>query len=113
VCSVSIFQPQPGQELTKLCIEKGFLSPDKPMVTFTSESLLDMPPPYLSAKEIKNLWRVFMLYVTLPKEYYPQIEKCEKDYDNHKELFEELLKLRWEKYDFAKARQEMSMLPEC
>ncbi|MBI2102535.1 B12-binding domain-containing radical SAM protein [Candidatus Woesearchaeota archaeon] len=113
VLSVSIFQPQPGQELTKLCIEKGFLSPDTPMVTFTQESLLNMPPPYLSAKEIKNLWRVFALYVALPKEYYPDIEKCEKDFENKQQLYNDLMKLRWEKYDFAKQRNEKSMLPEC
>ncbi|HLC90284.1 MAG TPA: radical SAM protein [Candidatus Nanoarchaeia archaeon] len=113
VCSVSIFQPQPGQELTKLCIEKGFLSPDKPMVTFTQESLLEMPPPYLSAEEIKNLWRVFMLYVALPEEYYPQIKRCEVDYEANQELFERLMALRWEKFDFAKLRNEKIMLPEC
>jgi len=113
VCSVSIFQPQPGQELTKLCLKEGFLSEDQPMVTFTQESLLNMPQPYLSAEEIKQLWRVFILYVALPKEYYPIIELCEKDYDNNQELFEKLMNLRWEKYDFAKLRNEKSMLPEC
>jgi len=109
VSSVSIFQPLPGQELTKLCIEKGFITGREPMATFTSHSILNMPSPYLSAKEIKNLWRVFVLYSTLPEEYYPDIQKCESDYDNNKDLFEKLVQLRWE-HDYAKERRDISLL---
>ena len=109
VSSVAIFQPLPGQQLTRLCIEKGFITGKEPLATFTSHSVLDMPAPYLSAKEIKNLWRTFVLYSTLPLDYYSDIQKCETDYENNIELFDQLIKLRWQ-YDYAKERQELSLL---
>lgn len=107
VSSISIFQPLPGQALTKLCIEKGFMTGLEPMNTFTSGSILKMPPPYVSAKEILNFWRVFALYCSLPKKYYPQIELCEKDFENNKKLYDELIDLRWKSYDYAKKRKEI------
>lgn len=90
---VSIFQPLPGTKLRELCIKKRFITGDEPLATFTSGSVLKMPQ--ISAEEISNLRRTFMLYAKLSKDYYPQIEKCEKDYENNKELFKELVDLRW------------------
>ena len=110
VSSISIFQPLPGQELTQLCIENGFITGKEPMATFTSSSLLKMPPPYLSAEDIFNLRRTFALYVSLPKEYYPQIEKCEKDYESNKKLFEDLIDLKWKSYDYSVIREEIKMV---
>jgi radical SAM superfamily enzyme YgiQ (UPF0313 family) len=109
VASVAIFQPLPGQKITKLCIEKGFISGKEPMATFTSHSLLNMPKPYLSGNEIRDLWRTFMLYSSLPKEYYGDIEKCEKDIENNQELFDKLVMLRWEKYDLAKEKGDIML----
>jgi len=111
VASVAIFQPLPGQKVTKLCIEKGFITGKEPMATFTSHSLLNMPKPYLSGQEIHDLWRTFMLYSSLPKEYYGDIEKCEKDIGNNQELFDKLIKLRWEKYDLAKEKGDIALCP--
>ncbi|MCK5602894.1 B12-binding domain-containing radical SAM protein [Candidatus Pacearchaeota archaeon] len=91
--SVSIFQPLPGQKLTELCIKEGFITGNEPMATFTSGSVLKMPQ--ISAKEILNLRRTFMLYAKLPKEYYPEIEKCERDFEGNQDLFEKLVNLRW------------------
>ena len=51
--------------------------------------------PRLSANEIVNLRRTFTLYAFLPEKYYPDIEKCEKDYLSNKELLKELVQLRW------------------
>lgn len=110
VSSISIFQPLPGQELTRLCIEKGFITGKEPMATFTSGSLLKMPPPYLSKEEITNLRKTFALYTSLPKEYYPQIEKCEKDYESNKKLFDDLVDLRWKSYDYSATREEIKMV---
>lgn len=109
VLSVSILQPMPGQELTNICIENGFISGNEPMATFTSHSILNMPKPYLSGKEIKNMWRTFVLYSTLPKKYYPDIYRCEVDYENNKDLFNKLVEIRWE-YDYSKFRHENSLL---
>ena len=93
---VSIFQPQPGQKLTQLCIDKKYITGKEPLETFTSASILKMPQ--LSAKEITELRRCFMLYAKLPLKYYKDIEKCELDYENNRELFDKLVDLRW-KYD--------------
>ena len=90
---VNIFQPMPGQRLTDLCIKEGFLTGKEKLTNFTSRSILRMPQ--ISPEEILNLRRVFLLYAMLPKKYYEKIEKCEKDYDNNKSLYEELVSLRW------------------
>ena len=93
VAIVSIFQPLPGQVLRKICIEEGFITGNEPMPTFTGNSILKMPQ--ISSDQIVNLRRTFLLYAYLPKQYYPQIEKCEKDYNNNKELYKELVDIRW------------------
>ncbi len=95
--SVAIFQPLPGIKLRKICLEEGLITGNEKSAVFTSESVLKMPQ--ISAKEISDLARTFMLYAKLPKNYYPQIEKCEKDYENNKELFQELVALRWKLED--------------
>ena len=110
VSSISIFQPLPGQALTQLCIEKGFITGKEPMNTFTSGSSLKMPAPYLSAREIVNFWRVFALYCSLPKKYFPQIELCENDFNSNKKLFESLVALRWKSYDYSQKRDEMRVV---
>jgi len=110
VASVSIFQPYPGQELTKVCVEKGFVSKDAQPGTFVSDSLLDMPKPYLSKSEITNMWRVFMLYAVLPKKYRKDIEKCEVDYENNQELYNNLMKLRWDEFDLSKIKGDIKMV---
>lgn len=112
VASVAIFQPLPGQKITKQCIEKGFITGKEPMATFTSHSLLSMPKPYLSGNEIHDLWRTFMLYSSLPKKYYDDIEKCEKDIENNQELFDKLIKLRWGKHDLAKEKGDIMLIEQ-
>jgi anaerobic magnesium-protoporphyrin IX monomethyl ester cyclase len=94
--SVAIFQPLPGQELTELCIREGYITGNEPMQTFTGGSVLKMPQ--ISAEEILGLSRTFLLYAKLPEDYYPLIEICERDYENNKKLYKELIELRW-KYD--------------
>jgi len=91
--SVNIFQPYPELPLTKLCIEKGYMKGDEIIPSVTDVSILNMP--MISSDEIGKLRRTFMLYAKLPKKYWPDIEKCEKDYENNKPLYDKLLKLRW------------------
>ncbi len=94
--SVAIFQPLPGQELTEYCIKNHLMTGNEPMQTFTSGSVLKMPQ--ISAEEILGLSRTFLLYTKLPEEYYPEIEKCEYDFNNNRELFKKLIDLQWQ-YD--------------
>ncbi len=93
VAIVSIFQPMPGQKLREVCIKKGYITGNEPLLSFTEGSILRMPQ--ISSEEITNLRRVFMLYATLPEDYFPLIEKCEKNFNENKDLFQELVKLRW------------------
>jgi anaerobic magnesium-protoporphyrin IX monomethyl ester cyclase len=90
---VNIFQPMPGQKLRRLCIDNDFMKEDDKPAFFTETSILRMPQ--ISPEEIENLRRVFVLYATLPESYYSQIELCEKDYENNKKLYRELIELRW------------------
>lgn len=94
VNSVSIYQPLPGQPLTDVCLEKGYITGREPLETFASASVLTMPQ--ISAEEIADLRRTFMLYARLPREMFPLIEKCERDFANNQESFARLLKQRWE-----------------
>lgn len=94
--SVSIYQPLPGQKLTSECIRKGYITGEEPLAIFTSSSVLKMPS--IAPEEIANLRRTFALYYYLPKEYFPDIGKCERDQDNE-ELFGQLVNLRWKLAD--------------
>lgn len=93
VAIVSIFQPLPGQKLREVCIQENYITGNEPLPTFTGGSILKMPQ--ISSEEITNIRRVFLLYAVLPEEYYPEIEKCEKDFYRNKKLYEELVNLRW------------------
>lgn len=93
VSSVSIFQPLPGQDLRELCIKEGYITGNEPQISFTEGSVLKMPQ--ITADEILNLRRTFMLYATLPKEYFSDIEACEKDYERNRDKYDDLVKLRW------------------
>jgi radical SAM superfamily enzyme YgiQ (UPF0313 family) len=93
VAIVSIFQPMPGQQLREVCVKEGYMAENDRLTTFTSGSILKMPQ--ISSEEITNIRRVFMLYATLPEKYYPKIEECEKDYYGNKQLYKELVNIRW------------------
>lgn len=94
VSIVSIFQPLHGQDLREVCIREGFIGGGETQLTFTENSMLNMPQ--ISAAEIANLRRVFLLYASLPDEYYDQIEFCERDFEGNAALYERLVALRWE-----------------
>jgi len=101
VAIVSIFQPLPGQELREVSIREGFISGNEQQISFTEGSILQMPQ--ISAEEILNLRRVFMLYALLPAEYTTQIEQCERNFQENRKLYDELVALRWQLEKAAKA----------
>jgi hypothetical protein len=72
-----VFQPYSGTYLREYSIKKGYLSQgsmkiDNPIGC----SVLNMPQ--LSKEEIEGLLRTFVLYVRLPKKYYPKIKEAEQ-----------------------------------
>lgn len=90
--SVNIFQPFPELPLTNFCIERGYMEKNAIIPDFTECSILIMPS--ISKEEILNLLKTFILYAKLPFEMWPQIELCEKDFDDNIELFNQLLNLK-------------------
>ena len=93
VSIMSVFYPFKGTPLRQLCLDKGYIDGTEKAKTFTDISVLKNQP--MSSSEIRNLRRAYRLYTKLPKEYFPQIELCEKDYENNKELFQKLVSLSW------------------
>ena len=91
--SVSIFQPYPGLPLTKMCVDKGWMSGNEIIPSFTEKSIINQPS--ISPYEVSNLRRVFLLYAKLPNQYYRQVKICEDNPQNTK-LFNKLIKHRWE-----------------
>ncbi|HAZ10388.1 MAG TPA: hypothetical protein DCY56_04705 [Candidatus Omnitrophica bacterium] len=93
VSIMSVFFPFEGVPLRKICIENGYIFSNEKARTYTDASILKKQP--MSGEEIENLRRTYRLYTTLPEEYFSKIELCEKDYKQHKVLFDELVALSW------------------
>ena len=91
--SISIFQPYPGLPLYNTCMENGWITGDETYPTFTEKSIINQPS--ISPEEVTKLRRVFLLYAKLPKDLWPEIKKCEDDFEGNQELFEKLVDLRW------------------
>lgn len=75
--SVNVFVPYHGTVLREMALKEGWLDPDRQTTSVIAESILTMPPPYLSGQEILSLQRVFPLYVRLPESRYPEIRRAE------------------------------------
>ena len=88
-----IFTPYHGTVLRSLCEEKGYVEKGQIVKMYYTDSMLRMPPPYLSKKEISGLLKTFVLYVKLPKKYWPDIEKCETEDPVYDDLYNRLIKL--------------------
>ena len=86
--TVSIFTPYHGTELREVALKNNWLDPERMTVHFTSSSILDMPPPYVSAKDIDGLIRVIPLYCYFPKSEWDQIRRAENDDERGNEILE-------------------------
>jgi radical SAM superfamily enzyme YgiQ (UPF0313 family) len=75
--TVSIFTPYHGTVLRDVAVKNGWLDPKVITRHTTARSLLNMPPPYLSADEIDGLVKTVPLYTYFPKEEWPQIRIAE------------------------------------
>lgn len=88
--SVNIFVPYHGTPLRDMAIKEGWLDPNRQTTSVISESILEMPPPYLSSEEILSLQRVFPLYVSMPESRYPEIKRAESFDEEGNAIFESL-----------------------
>ncbi|MBU0628871.1 MAG: B12-binding domain-containing radical SAM protein [Nanoarchaeota archaeon] len=93
---INIFSPHRGTSLWKLAVEKGYIPKDTFAGDYRLDSGIDMP--HLSKEAIKGLQRTFRLYVYLPKEMWPEIERAEKFDEEGNKAFERLSKIYMEKY---------------
>ena len=93
VSIMSVFFPFKGVPLREKCLEKGYISGNERTRTFTESSILKKQP--MSSDEINNLRRSYRLYTTLPKEYFPEIELCERSNLKQKALYRRLVSLSW------------------
>lgn len=75
--TVSIFTPYHGTHLRSVAIRNGWLNSKAITRHTTARSILDMPPPYLSADEIDGLAAVFPLYTYFPKSEWPRLRRAE------------------------------------
>ena len=75
--TVSIFTPYHGTHLRKVAVANGWLDPRIITKHTTSSSLLNMPPPYLSADDIDGLMRVLPFYCYFPKDEWEAIRRAE------------------------------------
>jgi radical SAM superfamily enzyme YgiQ (UPF0313 family) len=88
--SVNIFVPYHGTVLRDMALKEGWLDPARQTTSVIAESILEMPPPYLSAPEILSLQRVFPLYVRMPESRYSEIHRAEQFDEEGNELFDRL-----------------------
>ncbi|MEK7078177.1 MAG: radical SAM protein [Patescibacteria group bacterium] len=90
--SCSIFVPFHGTRLRELCVEKGYIHPDVICPTNSDDTVLIMPPPFMSKEQMKGLRRVFAMYVKFPKERWPEIRQAEELTPEGDEVWEKLRK---------------------
>lgn len=92
----AVFTPFHGTHLQKVCVEKGYTSPDYTPGSMNIDVALNMPN--ISKEEIKGLRRTFALYARMPKEFWPKILIAEKYDEEGNRMFSELRKIYQEKY---------------
>jgi radical SAM superfamily enzyme YgiQ (UPF0313 family) len=89
--TVSIFTPYHGTRLRNVAVRNGWLDPKTITVHTTSNSLLDMPPPYLSSVDIDGLMRVVPLYCYFPKSEWKTLRRAETDDDEGNKILAEYM----------------------
>jgi radical SAM superfamily enzyme YgiQ (UPF0313 family) len=102
--TVSIFTPYRGTELQRVAVKNGWLDKDHITIHTTSSSVLKMPEPYLSSKDIDGLMKTIPLYVYFPKSEWGNIRKAEENDDEGKQLYDHYSSLY--KKNFLKGTQE-------
>lgn len=90
--SVNTFVPYHGTLLRQMAIKEGWLNPERQTTSVISESILEMPPPYLNSKEILCLIKTFPLYARFPKSRHDEIRKAEAEGEEGDKIFKKLSK---------------------
>lgn len=88
--SVNTFVPYRGTVLRKDAIKEGWLDPERQTTSVISESILEMPKPYLNSQEILGLVKTLPLYARLPENRYSEIRQAEIEKDQDGPIFSKL-----------------------
>ena len=86
--NASPFAPFHGTDLHRVCVEKGLIEADHMPGSLMSDFALDQPQ--LSRKEVLGLRRTFPLYVRLPEQEWPLIQRAEQEDDEGNRIFKSL-----------------------
>lgn len=93
-----VVQPYAGTEIYQYCIEKGLLQNN---LAISSETPVGNPVVEIAKipkEELIGLLRTFVLYVKMPKAYYPKIKIAEKSDEKGNKALDELRKILFRKY---------------
>ena len=91
-----IFNAYQGTPLYEECVQKGYLSPGKAGGDYRQDYALNLPN--LTKEDVLGLQRTFALYVKMPKDRWPEIQRAEKlDFEGNA-TFEKLKQEYTEKY---------------
>ena len=74
---LSYFYPFPGTPLRDVCLAEGYVDDEIHQVDYSVTSKLHMPQ--FPLEEIEGLKRTFVMYVKMKRDYFPEIEKAERD----------------------------------
>jgi len=92
-----IFTPYSGTPLRKVCLDKGYITENSgDDLNYIKYSILKMPT--ISKEEIEGLLKTMVLYIKLPKSYYPKIKIAEKNTLKGNQMFDRLSQVLKEKY---------------
>lgn len=96
-----IFQPYSGTALREYCIKKGYLSNRKIEIGSSEGTPIGTSPlrmPQISQEELEGLLRTFVLYVKMPRSYFPEIKKAEQLDEEGDKALSKLREIFFEKY---------------
>ena len=86
----SVFAPFHGTPLRKVCEEKGFVSEETIIGSVNKTFPLDMPE--FTNDQIKGMHRTFVLYIRMPKSYWPKLAEAEVLNSKGDRILEEIKK---------------------
>lgn len=86
-----VFLPFSGTKLKDVCVEKKYFNENDDIpCSFHAKSTLKLPT--MSQEEIDGLEKTMLLYILLPKSYYPDIKIAEQDNEEGHIMFDKLIK---------------------
>jgi len=87
-----IFTPYSGTPLREYCLSMGYINDDKNDDTnMYAVSVITMPT--IGKEEIEGLQRTMPFYIKLPKKYFTQIKKAEKNNEKGQEMYRKMTEL--------------------